>query len=207
MRIRSTLAAAAASVALVASWPFVQMAWQGQQAEQGRRALIEQVEAATTRTAAAPTGPSGTAPVAAGAPDGEPFATLRVARFGEDWEWPLLEGTSEEVLAAGPGHYAGTPLPGARGNVGIAAHRAGHGDPFIDFDDLRPGDEVEVTQGRTTWVYTLTTEPEIVPVDAMWVLDPTRSRTLTLTTCWPKYGSSERMYVHADLTDVRRDDA
>jgi sortase A len=205
-----TGAAAAARVALVAAWPVVRVAWEGQQAEQGRQTLIEEVESAhlssTTPGTPAPTSTRrGTTPVAVGVPAGEPFATVRIPRFGDDWQWPLLEGVSEDVITDGPGHYRGTPLPGARGNVGIAAHRAGHGNPFIDFDTLRPGDEVEITQGRTTWVYTLTTGPEIVPVDAMWVLDPTPGRTLTLTTCWPKYGSSERMYVHADLTDVRRD--
>ena len=93
-------------------------------------------------------------------------------------------------------------LPGARGNVALAAHRAGHGDPFLDFDTLRIGDEILVEQRRVRWTYRLVTAPRIVGVDASWVLRPSTTRELTLTTCWPRYGSSKRMYVRARLTDV-----
>ncbi len=151
------------------------------------------------------------APVARPARVGHALGTLRVPRFGADWEWVLLEGADDEVIADGPGHYADTALPGARGNVGIAAHRAGHGDPFLDFDTLRPGDRVHVTQAGTTWTYRLTTRPEIIPVTATWVLRPHVidgtdhwRRELTLTTCWPKYGSSKRMYVRAVLDHADR---
>lgn len=148
-------------------------------------------------------------PVAKAVAVGEPLGTIRIPRFGKDWEWVLLEGAADEVIANGPGRYSDTVLPGERGNVGIAAHRAGHGDPFIDFDLLVPGDLVRITQGKTTWTYRITTEPEIVPIDATWVLQPhTRQgseefkRELTLTTCWPKYGSDKRMYVTAILDQV-----
>ena len=36
----------------------------------------------------------------------------------------------------------------------------------------------------------------------MWVLDPLPGRQLTLTTCWPKYGSAKRMFVRGTLVDV-----
>lgn len=216
-RVPSALVAAVASVGLVASWPFAQVAWQDHRAEDTRRELLQQLEqedpvgspassrATASRATAAPGGTRAVAhPVVAGASEGEPFAALRIERFGEDWVWPVLEGTSEEVIDRGLGHYTGTPLPGDRGNVAIAGHRAGHGSPFLDFDALRPGDRVEVAQGATTWVYTLTTAPEIISADDDWVLDATPGRGLTLTTCWPRYGSSKRMFVRAELSDVRR---
>ena len=140
--------------------------------------------------------------MASPAEPGHALATMTVPRFGADWSWAVVEGTSEDQLALGPGHYTGTPLPGARGNVAIAGHRAGHGDPFIDFDTLRPGDVVRLEQGGTTWTYELTTDPEIIPISADQVLDPLRGRQLTLTTCWPKYGSSKRMFVRGELVDV-----
>lgn len=141
-------------------------------------------------------------PVASGSRTGLPFVTLRIPRFGDEWEWAVVEGTDETALALGPGHYPGTPLPGARGNVGIAAHRAGHGSPFLDFDKLREGDEVLLTQSGTTWVYRIASAPEIVAADAHQVLDPLPGRMLTLTTCWPKYGSSKRMVVRGELARV-----
>jgi sortase A len=144
------------------------------------------------------------APVARPANTGDALATMRVPRFGGDWSWVAVEGTALEQLAQGPGHYRRTPLPGARGNVALAAHRAGHGSPFLDFDTLRVGDEVVLEQRRVRWTYRLLTAPRIVPVDATWVLRPSRNRMLTLTTCWPRYGSSQRMYVRAELARVDR---
>jgi sortase A len=144
------------------------------------------------------------APVARPADTGEALVTMRVPRFGDDWSWVAVEGTALDQLADGPGHYRGTPLPGALGNVALAAHRAGHGSPFLEFDTLRIGDDVVLEQGRVRWTYVLVTAPRIVPVDAAWVLRPSTTRELTLTTCWPRYGSSKRMYVRAELSRVDR---
>lgn len=147
-----------------------------------------------------PTQPKRERPVAEPAPVGEPLATLRIPRFGKTWEWTVLEGTSDAVVADGPGHYRGTALPGEVGNAGFAAHRAGHGDPFIDFDLLVPGDRIHISQGKVTWTYEVTTKPEIIKPTDVWVLDRfAPGRWLTLTTCWPKYGSSHRMYIRARL--------
>jgi sortase A len=143
------------------------------------------------------------APTAARAAVGEPLAVMRIPRFGADWRWVALEGTADEVIADGPGHYSLTPLPGDRGNVAFAAHRAGHGDPFLDFDRLRRGDRVILSQRGTRWVYELESRPAIVPTTASWVLNPLPGRRLTLTTCWPKYGSAKRMYVRGTLVATR----
>lgn len=149
-----------------------------------------------------PAGAPARVPVARPVGTGEALAAMRVPRFGPDWSWVAVEGAALSQLADGPGHYARTPLPGARGNVGIAAHRAGYGNPFIDFDDLRTGDPVHLEQRGVRWTYRLVTAPRIVPVDATWVLRPSSDRELTLTTCWPRYGSSKRMYVRAELARV-----
>jgi sortase A len=133
---------------------------------------------------------------------GEALTVMRIPRFGADWRWAVSEGVSQDVLAAGPGHYPRTALPGERGNSAYAAHRAGHGDPFIGFDRLRPGDRVHLSQGDTTWTYVIDQRPRIVPTSAGWVLDSLPGRRLTLTTCWPRYGSEKRMYVTGRLVDT-----
>jgi sortase A len=138
-------------------------------------------------------------PVATAVPTGRALLTMKIPRFGANWSWVVSEGTSPAILVRGPGHYSGTALPGQRGNSAFAAHRAGHGDPFIDFDQLRVGNRVVLQQGANTWVYEIGSPPKIIPVSASWVLAPTSGRKLTLTTCWPKYGSSKRMYVRAHL--------
>lgn len=197
------------SLAAAGGW----QAWRTlQQGEQTRAVQAELLRVLDVPEAAAPSGPA--APVVAvrsdassydalpgadAVPHGAPLAVLEVPRWGADWRWALLEGVDEEVLAGGPGHYPGTPLPGEPGNVGIAGHRAGHGSPFLDFEDLRPGDEVVLTQRSRQWTYRLTMRPRIVDVEDVWVLDPQPGHVLTLTTCWPKYGSSRRMFVRAEL--------
>jgi sortase A len=138
-------------------------------------------------------------PVARDVKPGRALAVMRIPRFGAEWEWTVVEGIRDSDLANGPGHYPQTPLPGQRGNAAVAGHRAGHGDPFIDFDLLRAGDKVIFTQGQTTWTYRITAPATIIDPEDVWVLNPLPGRWLTLTTCWPKYGSSHRMYVRAKL--------
>jgi sortase A len=173
-------------------------------------ARAQQRLAAEVPVGPAPAGPvrgPARVPVARAVGTGAALAVLRVPRFGDDWSWVAVEGTALDQLADGPGHYRTTPLPGARGNAAFAAHRAGHGDPFLDFDTLRTGDTVVVEQRKVRWTYRLVTSPRIVPVDATWVLRTSRNRELTLTTCWPRYGSSKRMYVRARLAQVDRQHA
>jgi sortase A len=148
----------------------------------------------------------GSGVVARAVAPGHALAVMRIPRFGRSWVWVASEGVSQDVLANGPGHYPRTALPGGRGNAAFAAHRAGHGDPFIDVDRLRRGDRVLLTQGATTWVYRLDGSPRIVPKTATWVLSPEPGRRLTLTTCWPKYGSARRMYVHGHLVHTQSQD-
>src|SRR5262245_266739 len=54
----------------------------------------------------------------------------------------VVEGISGNALRAGAGHYPTTALPGDQGNVAIAGHRTGFGEPFRHLDALRPGDKV-----------------------------------------------------------------
>lgn len=134
--------------------------------------------------------------------EGEPLAYLEVPRFGEDWLWTVVEGVTLDDLALGPGHYPGSALPGALGNFAVAGHRAGHGDPFIDFDLLRLGDEITVRQADAWWTYEIINGPHIIEPTTMWMLrQPHGVRKLTLTTCWPKYGSAKRMFIRALLVD------
>lgn len=194
------LVAAALLGGLALAFPFLMDVRQDRVTAHAQARLLDQLAGAVAQS-----GRTHEFPVADSAATGEPLATMRVPRWGEDWEWAVVEGTDAEQLALGPGHYPRTPLPGARGNVALAGHRAGHGDPFIDFDLLRPGDEVLLTQGDTTWVYILETAPRIIEADAHHVLDPLPGRRLTLTTCWPRYGSSRRMVVTGTLREVLTD--
>lgn len=177
----------------LAAVPFGMQLWSSQRTDQAQERLVRELPPGPARERA------GGIPAARPVAVGQALMVMRIPRFGADWEWVVSEGTAPQILVDGPGHYPATALPGERGNAAFAAHRAGHGDPFIDFDLLRPGDRVVLEQGRVRWVYRIDTQPRIIPVTAAWVLSPTAGRRLTLTTCWPRYGSSKRMFVRAQL--------
>ena len=105
---------------------------------------------------------------------GNASAILVIPRFGRDYEVPVLEGSSDEVLAAGVGHMEGTADAGAEGNYVLAGHRVTHGEPFADFPKLEPGDEVFVMTRAATYTYVLDSGGEdlIIPFTQTWVLDP-----------------------------------
>lgn len=103
---------------------------------------------------------------------GNASAILRIPRFGDDYSVPVLEGSSDEVLAAGVGHMGDTEA-GAEGNYILAGHRVTHGEPFADLPSLEPGDKVFVETRAATYTYVLDTGGEdlIIPFTQGWVLD------------------------------------
>jgi sortase (surface protein transpeptidase) len=151
---------------------------------------------------------------------GGPLAVLHVPRLGEDWSRVVLEGTSEDELSQGPGHYVGTALPGQVGNLALAGHRVGKGSPFLDVDRLLPGDAIVVETADAWFTYRVLGDPEtgsytadpsgvpgqqiVTPRDVS-VIAPTPGGAdatgayLTLTTCHPKYSARQRLIVHAAL--------
>jgi sortase A len=112
----------------------------------------------------------------------------------------VVEGTSEDALRKGPGHYEGTAYPGQIGNAAIAGHRTTYGAPFFDLDHLSKGDPIYITDLKhRTWLYRVSAPPEVVsPVDVS-VLDPTSFAQLTLTTCNPRFSATSRLVVFARL--------
>ncbi len=196
--------------------------WTGVKADRamdGERARLRDSWAAAPAAAPQPARPTQPAPPSSPAPPAEPerypagkaFAEMYVPRFGPDWVKPVLEGTDAELLKKGLGHYAGTARLGAVGNFAVAGHRRTYGDPFKDFPQLRPGDEVILKDAGTWYTYTVRGGPlrtlptEIGVVDPVPEKSPFRApgRYLTLTTCDPEWGHSHRLVVWAELTATR----
>ena len=149
----------------------------------------------TSRTGDQPTvGPSIAAPN-----DGTPVGIIRITKIGLDKV--IVEGTSTSDLRQGPGHYAGTPLPGERGNAAIAGHRTTYGAPFYNLDELKPGDSIDITTIQGMFTYRVTASVVVSPGDTSVVADTTTPE-LTLTTCNPRFSASQRLVVHAALTST-----
>lgn len=138
---------------------------------------------------------------------GQAFAILRVPRLGgPTWSKPVLEGTGLDVLAQGVGHYTSTSMPGQIGNIALAGHRAGHGNPLINIDAIREGDVMVIETELAYYVYRVTGH-QIVPPTHVQVLDPVPNQPgvtptvaqFTLTSCDPRYGSTNRYIVYSRL--------
>ncbi|ASO17699.1 LPXTG-site transpeptidase (sortase) family protein [Actinoalloteichus hoggarensis] len=82
--------------------------------------------------------------------EGEAFARIFVPKFGPDYRYSIVEGTSDEHLEVGPGHYVDTAMPGERGNFAVAGHRVGWDSPFNNLDLLESCDAI-VIEGATEW--------------------------------------------------------
>lgn len=127
-----------------------------------------------------------------------------------DWEnmvIPLREGTTSAVLDLGAaGHYTETAQPGAIGNFSVAAHRRSYGSNFRRIDTLGEGDPVVVETPQAWLVYVYRSHEIVAPSEGDVVLpvprepqtEPTE-RLMTMTTCHPEYGNSQRYIVHLVL--------
>ncbi|MDY6050501.1 MAG: class E sortase [Corynebacterium sp.] len=84
---------------------------------------------------------------------GDAFARLYIPAFGSDYEFAIVEGTSDADLLKGPGHYTDTALPGEKGNFAVAGHRVGKGAPFNDLDNLNVCDTIVVETSASWNIY------------------------------------------------------
>jgi len=112
-----------------------------------------------------------------------------------------VEGTAENDLSMGPGHYVGTSMPGQAGNVGIAGHRTTYGAPFNNLDHLAINDQIILTtDSGEVLTYVVSQPPFVVSPRDVSVLDSGSDNRLTLTTCNPRFSDTSRLVVVALLT-------
>ena len=108
---------------------------------------------------------------------GKASALIRIPAFGKKYVVPVLEGTTQEILAKGFGHFTETAQPGPQdgrpGNYALAGHRITHGEPLRKMPELRPGDLVVVETFDHIFTYKLDTNPNdlIVDFSKTWVLN------------------------------------
>jgi sortase A len=141
---------------------------------------------------------------------GEGFAFLRIPRLGRGYTVPVVQGVDLDDLARGVGHYPTTAGPGEVGNFAVAGHRATNGEPFAHLDRMRRGDVV-VAETRDAWFTYVVDRTRIVLPSETWVIDPVpgkpnaepSERLLTLTTCNPRWASTERLIVFGHLEERR----
>ena len=119
-----------------------------------------------------------------------------------DLSWPIFEGTTEEQLSQGVGHFVGSVLPGVRDNSVLSGHR---NTVFGTLGDLELGDDILVSTSAGIFTYQVR-EFQIVEKTSLDVIVPTETAVLTLTTCYPfvtPFPTTQAFIVSADLVDSR----
>lgn len=123
---------------------------------------------------------------------GETVGLLYIPRL--EREIPIIEGTDEEELAEGVGHYKGTGFPGENKQILLSGHRD---TVFREFGKLKDGDELHIKMEHGTFIYAIR-DHEIVEADDQTVIDyERRDEYLTVSTCYPfsYIGSAPDRYV------------
>ena len=199
--IQGSLFAAAALCAIWVTWVKVQSAVEGRE----QRAAMERALASAPVSATAPATAASKAAAPAAPPASlEPLApgalvgVLEIPRLGISEV--VAEGESDDLLKVSIGHLADTPAPWQPGNSALAAHRDTH---FRPLRDIREGDEIRLRTEHGTLTYRVR-DRWIVNPDEVWVLDPSKTRRLTLITCYPfNYvgNAPQRFVVQADAVE------
>jgi sortase A len=118
-------------------------------------------------------------------PVGDGFANLYIPRFGKDFVRTVVQGTDDASLDKGPGHYMNSQLPGQIGNFAIAGHRVGKGEPFLNLDQLRPGDKLVVQTATNWYVYTVLGDQKAFAAAQRLTSASARSSALTAALATP----------------------
>ncbi|MBA4603774.1 class D sortase [Thermoactinomyces sp. AMNI-1] len=110
---------------------------------------------------------------------GDHFADLIIPKLQA--KMPVVEGTHEDELEKGVGHYAESVLPGEPDNTVLSGHRD---TVFRKVGQLKPGDRllVQTNYGKFEYIITRTW---ITTPDDRTVIVPHKKPVLTLTTCYP----------------------
>jgi sortase A len=175
-----------------------QLFWTNIQSNRAQGQVTKQLE--QTWAAA----PKGKAPKAF---PGDAIGRMYIERLGKKWVKPIVEGVALDDLAKGVGHFPKAVMPGEVGNFAVAAHRATHGEPFRNLNEVRKGDRVVVETRDRWYVYVIDTnfrlvDPNngsvILPVPEKPGVKPTE-KLITLVTCNPRWGSTTRLIYYGHL--------
>lgn len=110
----------------------------------------------------------------------ETIGLLTVPKLKKDI--PIIEGTDEEQLAAGVGHYPGTAFPTQKDQIVLSGHRD---TVFRQFDQLELGDIFTVKLPYGEFSYEIY-DTKIVDADDRTIIKSTApDEILTVTTCYP----------------------
>lgn len=130
---------------------------------------------------------------------GDPVGRIQIGRIGLNMM--MVQGTDEESLKKGPGHYSSSGLPGEGHLIYVAGHRTTYLAPFAYINNIRVGDyiKVDVPYGRFTY---RVTRHYIVPATQLSALKDRGREILRLQACHPRFFATKRYLVDAKLVSI-----
>ncbi|MFW0112697.1 class E sortase [Rothia sp. P5766] len=141
---------------------------------------------------------------------GQAYGVVYIPRLGADYTRPLAEGVGSDVLdTLGLGHYPESQALGAYGNFALAGHRQTNGAVLDHIDQLQTGDNIYIRTAEGYYTYRVYQSQIVLPSQVEVIapnpdqleapVEEATRRLLTLTSCHPRYGSTERYIVHAEF--------
>ena len=109
----------------------------------------------------------------------------------------MLEGTSDNVLANGPGHMTGSSYPGEAGTLIVS----GHNTFMLGLPSLKKGDQVIFTDPDGQFIYVVDGS-KITSSSTRLALETGGQPNLEMTTCWPIWAgafATERLVIYGRL--------
>lgn len=121
-----------------------------------------------------------------------------------DVKLPIYNGANQKNMAKGAAYLANTSLPvgGDNTNCVIAAHTRYKGiHMFKRITELKPGDEIYITNLWETLVYKVVETKVIDPKDSRNIYIQENRSLVTLSTCHPYPNNYQRYLVYAELVE------
>ncbi len=131
-------------------------------------------------------------------PTSSPEGAIRIQIPAIGVDAPIVQGDGWEQLKKGVGQHIGSGVPGKAGNVVLSAHNDVFGEIFRELDRLNPGDEITLFTPQRAYTYVVE-ETRIVEPDAVDLMAPTETASVTLISCYPYMIDNQRIVVIARL--------
>ena len=110
----------------------------------------------------------------------ETIGLLSVPKINKDI--PIIEGTDNDQLEAGVGHYTGTAFPGQKDQIVLSGHRD---TVFRNFDQLKIGDIFTMKLSYGDFSYEIYDTKIVDAYDLTIIKSTSPEEILTVTTCYP----------------------
>jgi sortase A len=109
-------------------------------------------------------------------------------------ELPIIEGTNEDDLEKGVGHYPGSSFPTEKGQIVLSGHRD---TVFRKLGELKLGDILTISTSYGAFSYSIEHTQIVEANDRSIITLQKNEEILTLTTCYPFYfiGNAPDRYI------------